>query len=143
MSLFFEEEISCPKCKHKQKMKIWQSLNVTDNTTLRERLFNAEINVFKCESCGSGAFLAVPLLYNDVERKFCVQFYPYDSLKQKTFCDRFTIEGKFKIEKLPEKIAKSGNYLLEPHIVFDLDEMLRYIQFREKLYNELTKRNGK
>jgi len=138
--MFFEEEISCPKCEHKQKITIWKSVNVTDDATLRERLFNAEINVFKCESCGNKAFLAVPLLYNDVERKFCVQFYPYDSLTQETFWDLFTIDGKFKIKKLSENAAESGNYLLEPHIVFDLDEMLRYIQFREKLYDRLTKK---
>jgi len=141
--MFFEEEISCPKCKHEQKMTIWEWLNVTYDTTLRERLFNGEINVFKCESCGSGAILAVPLLYNDVERKFCVQFYPYDSLKLRTFYDKFTIEGKFKMDSLPQEILENGNYVLEPHIVFDLDEMLRYIQFREKLYDKLTKRNGK
>ncbi len=129
-------ELKCPSCKNPQGVTVWHSINVTIDPTLRARLFNGEINKLKCSKCGLEIRLAAPLLYHDMKRKFCVQYYPPGELEEAAFFRIFTPDGKPIVpglDKLPAALATRGNYLSEPHIVFDLDEMCRYIVFRERL----------
>ena len=34
---------------------------------------------------------------------------------------------------IPASFPHSGEYLARPHIVFDMNEMLRYVEFRERI----------
>lgn len=108
---------------------LWDSLNVNVDSDLKEKLFGGEVNVFKCASCEYEAFVNRPLLYNDMVRKYCVQYYPSELIEQDTFYRTFNVDGKVAIQGIPD-----GNYLKEPHIVFNINEMIIYIAFRDKLF---------
>lgn len=138
-----EQEACCPACGHTQDVTVWQSVNVTLNPDLRERLFNADVNIFECDSCGEKAFIPAPILYHDMEREFCVQYFPFPSIQHEHegWSDWFTEEGNLKMEGVPE--LEIGNYVFEPHVVFNMDEMVRYIYFREKLHDALGVSNRK
>ncbi len=136
MTIMYEEEILCPSCEHKQTVTVWNSINVTLHSELRERLFNEEINAFKCESCGYEALIDIPLLYNDMRLKFCVLYYPEEYLQHEDLYEDFSIEGKIILEGIPKMIQEENKYLYEPHIVFSFDEMINYIIFRETLYEK-------
>ena len=69
-------ELACPQCGNVQEVEIWNSLNVTSYPMLHTRLFNADINIFKCESCDHKAIISVPLLYIDMNRQYYVKYYP-------------------------------------------------------------------
>ena len=72
------EEIECPKCGRKQTETLYETINVTLNHDLKQKLFEGEINRFRCKSCGNEAYISLPLLYHDMGRKYCVQYYPFD-----------------------------------------------------------------
>jgi hypothetical protein len=137
MSLHHVEEFSCPKCDTKQEYSYWESINVTLEPELRDELLAYRINVIKCKNCDFQAFLTIPLLYHDMTKSFCVQYYPEKYLTEpKQFesnLSGITRDGKTKLSKDDSAFAKMG-YLLEPHIVFDMNEMIRYVVFREYLW---------
>jgi hypothetical protein len=68
-----------------------------------------------------------------MEQQFCVQFYPDEALEDEDFYDEFDINGKKKQNEFINQFDKRGQYLTEAHIVFDLDELLKYVVFRENL----------
>lgn len=135
MTRFGSSELACPKCGNRQETKLWHSINASLNPELREKLFKGEINIFKCESCNTIAFIGQPLLYNDMKRNYCVQYFPPELLKEESFLRQYLRDGKLKMEESLDSISEVSRYLFTPHIVFDLNEMVHYIKFRERLFD--------
>jgi len=117
-------------------MVVWQSINVTLDQGLRTKLFEGEINVFKCDVCGEKASVGVPLLYHDMVREFCVQYYPPESLKDSSFYDGFDSEGHVLEIEMLEIPEETGSYITHPHVVFSLSEMIHYVLFREGVFDK-------
>ena len=128
-------KFSCPNCGNRQETQFWHSINVRLNPELRENLFKGEINIFKCESCNTVAYIGHPLLYNDMQRNFCVQYFPPELLKDESFLRQYSRDGRLKMEESLSGISEVSRYLFTPHIVFDLIEMVHYIEFRERLFD--------
>jgi hypothetical protein len=137
-----ELDVICPYCKNRQKVSAWDSINVTLNPELRESLLNAELNLFECDGCGQDALLTIPLLYHDMKRQFCVQFFPFGDTQNGSggLVQWFTEDGKLRIEGFPG--MGIGKYIFEPHVVLSLNEMIRYVLFRENLYDRVSLKNG-
>ena len=135
MTKFGSSELACPQCGNKQETKLWHSINVRLNPELREKLFNGEINVFKCESCNTVALIGQPLLYHDMKRNYCIQYFPPELLKDESFLRQYSRAGRLKMEESFESISEVSRYLFTPHIVFDLNEMVHYIEFRDRLFD--------
>lgn len=74
MSVCKDIEISCKKCGAKKIFKVWQSVNVSEDKTFRDRVINRDIFKFKCDSCGVESFIEYPFVYHDFERKFFIYF---------------------------------------------------------------------
>ena len=129
-------ELTCPQCGNNQEVEVWDSLNVTADPKLRDRLFNADINIFKCESCNHKAIINVPLLYIDMGRQYCVQYYPPESMEDDNFLAQFTNDGRWSFRDIPEIVNNELDYMGDPHIVFSLTEMMHYIRFRDMLYQK-------
>ncbi|CAJ35282.1 CpXC domain-containing protein [Methanocella arvoryzae] len=125
--------MECPECKAAQEMIVWQEINIGTDPELKEALFNWQINIFTCNACGLKAQLPAALLYHDPGRRFCVQYYPADILGNEEFYTLFDSKGE-----LIDKTGLSGceEYGREPHKVFDMAEMLRYIVFREVAFEK-------
>lgn len=120
-------------CNRTQKMTIYESINVTLDPSLKEKLFKGGINIFQCTTCGKKEFVAIPLLYHDMVHQIMVQYFPLDSLENDTFLSQFSKNGQGGIEfkkALPRELRKLCEHI---HIVFDMDELLRYVVFRDKL----------
>ncbi len=131
MSTMKSQLMRCPICGAEQELTVYECVNVTLNPELRDELFKRRINVFSCRSCGKDSAVKAPMLYHDMKREYCVQFYPPQSMGDPGVLGRFESSGTLKPEGLPAILA--GRYLAHPHVVFDMEEMLRYILFREKL----------
>jgi hypothetical protein len=129
-------------CGHKTKIAFWESINGTADPDLRERLLNGEINKERCEKCGDGGFITVPLVYYDTERRFCVQFCPLfnDDKLDEEMLDSLMEEGILDDEGVKELELKG--YVFEPHMVLDPEELILYIRFREKLYEAKKPKYG-
>ena len=133
MSKMTIHNLECPHCGNKQETKVWHSVNVKLDPELKRKLFDAQINLFSCEKCGKKTFINAPLLYHDMTQHFCVQYYPPESLDEREFFLQFNPDGSLANTGMPAAFAESVAYLVRPHIVFGIDEMLRYVMFRDRL----------
>jgi len=131
LSIHENQTINCPKCANEQNAEIWSSINVSLNPEGRNKLFDGEINRFKCEDCGYEALIPAPLLYHDPDRKFAVHYFPAESIKKINFLEQFDLYGKLNVgDKLDFDIPE---YMLDIHIVFNMDELITFVIFREML----------
>ncbi len=126
-------DLQCPHCGNKQKTMIWDTLNITLESDLKKKLYEGEINRFECKKCVKRSFIDVPLLYHDVSQQFCVQYFPPKALEDPDFLRQFNRDGSFAMTTLSLSLAKSSAYLTRPHIVFDMNELLRYVAFRDRI----------
>jgi hypothetical protein len=128
-------EVECPSCRAKQDIVIWKSINVTRDPELKEELFTGKINYFTCGSCDFEGFITAPLVYDDMERKICVNYVPIEYLEDEDYLkESFTEEGKIRLS-LPADTARIADtdYFRNAHIVFSMAELIRYVLFRDRL----------
>jgi len=133
MSKMTPHDLQCPHCGTHQETMVWDSINVTLDPDLKQKLFAAEVNQFECQKCGKKSFVNAPLLYHDMHQEFCVQYYPSEALDDAQFFHQFNPDGSLPMPTLPAAFAKAGTYLTRPHIVFDMDELVRYVAFRDRI----------
>ena len=139
MSVKKEHELTCPSCGNKQKTIIWSAVNVTLDEAMRTRVYEGEVNLFKCEECEHESYIEVPFLYHDMDRKFATHYFPKNSIKKVDFLAKFNEKGLLKTddENLKFDIPE---YLKEVHIVFDMNDLVTYAVFREMLYDFQNKK---
>lgn len=123
--------VNCPKCNNPQILKLYKSINVTLNPELKDELFAENINLFECLKCDFKSIYPSHLFYHDMDRKYIVYYLPFD-LEQLFHSNDFTDDGELKFDS---SIPNISDYLLHGHIVFDYTELLRYVTFRDVLYN--------
>ena len=143
MSIKREEEIPCPKCGSAQTVTIWESIDADLDPEARDALFEARVNRYDCPACDFDALVPVPLLYHDRKRQFVVQFFPFGWLDEPEFVSRFTADGRDRqVAEMFERALKAkkippGAEPAEPHVVFDMPELVRYVLFRERVFDVL------
>ena len=139
MTIMEEQVMGCPSCGHNQTAEFYQAINVKLNPELKEKFFKGELNMFVCEECGNKAVVDLVFLYHDMDKRFCVQYCPFELVSQQSekLSDMYSIDGRLNI---PENIQlpETAQYMYEPHIVLSLDEMIRYVQFRDALYEKVA-----
>ncbi|HWR96940.1 MAG TPA: CpXC domain-containing protein [Candidatus Methanoperedens sp.] len=141
MSIKREEEIGCPRCGGTQTVTLWDSIDADPDPGARAALLEAKINRFDCQSCDFDALVPVPLLYHDRRRQFVVQYFPFGWLDEKEFVARFTSDGRDRqvLEAFEKAVAAKklppGAEPAEPHLVFDMAELVRFILFRERVFD--------
>ncbi len=129
--------VNCPKCGHGQNAIFWQSLNATIDPEAKQELLQGKFHMFHCEQCGHEAFMNASFLYNDMEKSFSIRYCPPHVLDDDEFLDLFNVNGEMNLPELEN--VRISDHLLRPHIVFDMNEVIHYIVFRDKLY-ERSKR---
>jgi len=121
----------CPHCQHEQSLQIWQSLNVALDREAKKMLFEGQLNLLVCESCGKKTFLPVPFLYHDPDRQIAVQYYPTGVIRDHNFLSNYKMDGSFVVSDTAG--LDVPDYMRHIHIVFNMDELITYIVFREVL----------
>jgi predicted RNA-binding Zn-ribbon protein involved in translation (DUF1610 family) len=143
MSVKEPVEAKCPACGDETQVTVWRSINVQQDPEAKELLLAGNVNVFRCPKCGYESLLDIDLLYHDMEEKFCVQYYPYERLSDDNFLANFSLEGEPALE-VPEgmRLKPDMDYMAHPHIVFELGELVRYVAFRDRLFELDTGTGG-
>lgn len=131
MSIHENRNVNCPQCRHEQTVKVWSSINAALNPDGRNKLFDGQINHFKCAKCGYESLIPMPLLYHDPERKIAAHYFPPESMKKAEFLDQFDLNGKFVVTG--EVDFDVPDYLTDVHVVFNMNELVSYVIFREML----------
>lgn len=131
--------IKCPNCGHEQATIVWESLNADVDPDARIALLQGQINQLTCEGCGEVAEISVPLLYHDMTRRYVTQYVPFDLIEDDEFILRFDADGQDTsftnaMDDWSDLGVDSFSYMSNPHIVFQMSELQRYVLFRERLY---------
>lgn len=124
--------VECPRCGSMGKAIVWDSINVVLSPRLKEELLAGKLNRFHCDCCGFETCVSANLLYHDMELDFIAQFYPFERTDQDQFFSEFTANAQFDLQGTGMEDGASA-YFLNPHIVFSMDELIRYVIFRDKL----------
>ncbi len=121
MSSSIEQDITCPACGHKQSTTIWESVNVTQDPHLKQRVLARQLNQFVCTECSHRAPIASNLLYHDMERKLMLWLVP-----QADGQAPHTVEMDPKLFQIAEtyrlRLIGSYNALLEKIRIFEDDQ---------------------
>lgn len=140
MSIKNTHSVTCPNCNNSQETTIYSSVNISLDKEIKSKLYNGEINLFKCNECSHESYIPVPFLYHDMDRKFAAHYFPKTSMKDTNFLSKFDLNGKLKTDDLNVDF-KIPEYMHNIHIVFDMNELLSYIIFREILFDYVSNNN--
>jgi tetratricopeptide (TPR) repeat protein len=125
------EGIKCPKCEKSTDVQLWDTINVTLDPEEKVNLFNGKINFFNCKYCDFKAPIPNSLLYHDMTKKFWIYYFPINLITDNEFIrGNFTYEGKL---KNLTHINEAFEYMLNPIIVFSMQELKNHIYFRDRL----------
>lgn len=136
MTMMSKETVLCPACGFKQEIEVYQTINADITPELVNRLFDGEISVFNCTSCGHRALVNQPLLFNDMRREQKIQYFPVDWLNENidSVCEQY--RGLMaELEKFRSDFGFMAKSFREMtiHVVFYLDEMIAQIKFKRHL----------
>jgi hypothetical protein len=132
MSIYYSQEIRCPYCGNLMEMMIWGTINADLDPETRDALLQGRIHAADCPICKKSVKVNYPILYHDMKREFLACYFPFENIRDPNFFNDFSIDGHLDINTglAEEDIPKYANNI---HYVFGMNELARYIQFREKL----------
>jgi hypothetical protein len=133
MTLINNVDIKCPKCGTVFNAPYYQSVNVTLDPELKNKVLENSINIFECPNCKlSPIILPEPFAYHDMQRRLYLTLYPESSilkwpeyelgtlLQNKKLQEVFKSQDK-KIFDFKTRIVFGWAYLLEKIRIFDSD----------------------
>ena len=124
--------INCRHCHHRGEVEVRTVINVQLNPGIKTALLDGLINTYRCTRCGCYTEVPVPFLYHDMDLDFCVQYVPFVMVDDSNFLDFLPPEGDYRV-KFPVPDDEVPYHLRHPHLVFSIEELIRYIIFRDKL----------
>lgn len=72
MAKTFEATLTCNKCGEEFPITVYESINVTMEKDLKEKVINKSIFEFTCPKCGEFHRIIYPFLYVDMEKMYMV-----------------------------------------------------------------------
>ena len=79
MTEYHLEEMACPKCGHKHKLRKYRRINVTEKHRLKDDILGNRLFAFTCENCSFTAPLTYESLYLDSRKKLSILMAPETS----------------------------------------------------------------
>ena len=128
-------EISCPGCHTKQTVMLYESLNVSVNPEAKKDLIDGKIHLFICNNCNAEIVIEKDLLYHDMSQHFIAYFIPRKSVFNDDYIKNQITPGGQLDYKVPDFIKDNPEfeYFKNFHIVLSMDELIRYVIFRDRI----------
>jgi hypothetical protein len=120
-------EKNCPSCGASNRVLVWDSINAQVSPEAKVALLCGEINVFACQLCKKTFNVEKSLLYHDMENKFMVWYVPFAWVQSGEIFNAITPDGQINASEYFPGVDYAGSI----HYVFDIDELVRYIKFRD------------
>lgn len=76
MSKISIKSFTCTKCGHKGEFRKYDSVNVSLDPSLREKVLSGEIFQWECPKCGATLSVRYDLLYHDMDKDFQIYYSP-------------------------------------------------------------------
>lgn len=77
------QTITCPSCKKTSDFEFWETMNMSLNPELKERILNYDVFRFICPFCGDEQFVHYSFLYHDPDKKTMLFFVQSNEEKEK------------------------------------------------------------
>lgn len=107
MSILREDMFTCPHCEEKGPLKVWESVNVTQDPDARRRVEDLSLFEWTCPNCGKVCLVLHPCMYHDMDNEFMVWFAPEGEIQegaQFSQLDRYTLRTTKTPNEFREKI---------------------------------------
>ena len=78
MTKISNQSFTCPKCQHEGEFRMYESVNVTLDKSLRDRVFSDDLFKWTCPECGETFTIIYPFLYHAMDHGFMIHFSPND-----------------------------------------------------------------
>ncbi|MHA1568471.1 MAG: CpXC domain-containing protein [Alphaproteobacteria bacterium] len=78
MTKKIEVEFTCPDCQYAGKTEVYQSVNVTLEPELKEKVLNFELFLMICPKCQARLDRLTHLLYHDMDRHLMIWLHPLE-----------------------------------------------------------------
>jgi len=124
---------TCPRCSTHHEVETWTLVDARHQPQLRDLILGGRINVFECSVCSIAVRIDVPLLYVDSAHVFSVFYLPSEALSDATALRTFDTRGRLSEPVKVRTSAMGGMIVADPHVVFSVAELVRFIEFREAL----------
>lgn len=133
MSIKRPREITCQHCGKRQIVTVWETVNATMNPEMKEVVTDMRMNVFPCAKCGEVITVDISLLYNDMDKRFCVRYISHNEMGDASTYKQFKKDGSLSLDGPARQLAEAsgGGYMFHPHCVFSMREVAAYVLFRE------------
>lgn len=73
-------KFNCPECGEEVEFDYYESVNVTLNPELKEKIVNGGIYSVVCPNCGHHELITHPILYHDMDKNVMIQMGAYGEL---------------------------------------------------------------
>lgn len=137
MADFSMQSIECPECKTEQKIKIWESVDVTGNEKNKNKIMSDELFTFTCKKCGHVVPLVYNCLYTDADSRLSVWMLPAIGSEEIEKLPKPSGIGE-ESEKLAEeysfRVVDTPNELKEKIIIKDAGMDDRVIELMKMVY---------
>lgn len=127
---------TCPKCKNKSELVMWDSVNATLNPELKESIMNRKFFDWECSDCGEIFSINYSFLYNDMVKKYMI-YLGDDVSGFSAAINEFGVPDGYKFRAVTVMID-----LIEKIKIFDNDLDDRGIEIVKSLLKDLEKTDG-
>lgn len=120
-------------------MIVWTSLNATLSGEAKQDLLEKRINLLNCQHCSAETQIQLKMLYHDMKIGFCAMYVPFSTIIDESLVFDFNRHGELDSGEDSENETdkeKPYDYMEHIHLVFDMDELVRYVLFRDKLFED-------
>lgn len=117
MSNIIRKKITCPQCNQTGEVKLYTSINVTNNKELREKTMNESLFRWTCSGCGYNARITCPVLYNDMKKRFMIYLIP--KVEHFQLADKALEEQYKTLKHIDKRIVPDFNTFKEKIFIFE------------------------
>lgn len=131
MSIITESIATCSRCGKSTKLTIYKSINISEDPSLKEKVKDGSLFLWKCPSCGQVNLAKYDTLYHDPEKKIMIWLLQDENMSE-TQMHSITLHAKAIGNYTLRRVTDTGS-LMEKVIIFDngLDdviiEMCKYV----------------
>ena len=140
MSITAEALAPCSKCGEKSRIKIYRSINISEDPELKEKIRNGSLFVWECPHCHQANLAKYECLYHDPENRIMVWLVPsgnFSESQMQAISNHTKAMGGYRLRMVGDVGA-----MMEKILIFDegLDdmaiEMCKYVTRMEMMSRE-------
>ena len=69
--------VNCPECDYQNNVDVYESVKVTIDPDLKEKILDDSFRKFVCENCKFESILEYGFMYHDMDKKILIVYNPY------------------------------------------------------------------